>query len=106
MRGCFNPRPAPKCRATLYAYARSIPTARFNPRPAPKCRATDPARKVWEVMIVSIRARHLNAERLVAGWLIRIAHRVSIRARHLDAERLRRRAHGGRIRLFQSAPGT
>jgi len=60
----FNPRPAPKCRATIMRFGMwGFPWGCFNPRPAPKCRATCATFTLAYPGCVSIRARHLNAER-------------------------------------------
>ena len=60
----------------------------FNPRPAPRCRATALRALAAPLLVVSIRARHLDAERHARQFVGLHADQVSIRARHLDAERL------------------
>ena len=59
----------------------------FNPRPAPRCRATALRALAAPLLVVSIRARHLDAERHARQFVGLHADQVSIRARHLDAER-------------------
>ncbi len=60
---CFNPRPAPKCRATVRVRSSPPPPGGFNPRPAPKCRATPAAGRHRLLRLVSIHAPHRSAGR-------------------------------------------
>mgnify|MGYP003383505358 CR=1 FL=1 len=55
---------------------------------------------------VSIRARHLDAERLACTIRQQTKRTVSIRARHLDAERPYGAVRKAKEQVFQSAPGT
>ena len=74
----------------------------FNPRPAPRCQATLSTRRSAEPERVSIRARHLDARRLLLLPLAALDVAVSIRARHLDARR--RRPWCGRVARYGFNP--
>ena len=95
--GCFNPRPAPRSRATSTVAVRNGKRGCFNPRPAPRSRATGEFPCVDVVSVVSIHARLRGAGRLAYRTRLRCTSRFNPRPapRSRATEQfLHRRSHG------------